>query len=146
MHSCCCFNLVVFKSFMTPWTVAHKAPLSMIFPRQEYWSGLSFPSPGDPPNPGTEPVSLVLAGGFFTVEPPGKPMYQHHVILEYFHHLFRRNFLPISSLSMPSFSKPLANTNKLFCVEFAYSGHFLSIESDNRWLFVPGLFSRSIIL
>ena len=40
-----------------PWTVAHQAPLSMGFPRQEYWSGLSFPSPGDLPDPGIEPMS-----------------------------------------------------------------------------------------
>ena len=43
-----------------------RAPLSMGFSRQEHWSGLTFPSPGDLPNPGIEPVSLVLAGGFFT--------------------------------------------------------------------------------
>ena len=42
------------RLFVTPWTVAHQAPLSMGFPRQEYWSGLSFPTPGDLPNPGTE--------------------------------------------------------------------------------------------
>ena len=51
--------------------VAHQAPLSMEFPRQEYWSGLSFPT-----NPGIEPLSLVspaLAGRFFTTAPPGKP-------------------------------------------------------------------------
>jgi len=42
------------------------------FPRQEYWRGLPFPSPGDLPNPGMEPVSLALAGGFFTAEPLGK--------------------------------------------------------------------------
>ena len=54
---------------MTPWSVAPEAPLSMGFPRQEYWSGLSFPSPGDLPNPETEPTSPVLAGGFFTTEP-----------------------------------------------------------------------------
>ena len=62
--------------FVTPWTEACQAPLSMGFPRQEYWSGLPFPPPGDLPNPGTEPKSLVppaLAGGFFTTEPPGKP-------------------------------------------------------------------------
>ena len=46
--------------FATPWTVAHQAPLSMGFPRQEYWSGLSFPSPRDPPNPGIEPMSPAL--------------------------------------------------------------------------------------
>ena len=52
----------------TPWTVAHQAPLSLEFSRQEYYSGLPFPSPGDLPYPGIEPMSLVspaLAGGFF---------------------------------------------------------------------------------
>ena len=58
----------------TPWTIAYQAPLSMGFFRQEYWSGLPFPSPGDLPDPGIESASLVLAGGFFTIEPPGKPM------------------------------------------------------------------------
>ena len=55
--------------FVTPWTVAHQAPLSMGFSRQEYWSGLPGPFPGDLPDPGIEPTSLVspaLAGGFFT--------------------------------------------------------------------------------
>ena len=60
-------------SFVTPWTVAHQAPLSMGFPRQEYWSGFPFPSPGDLPYPGIEPRSPALAGRFFTTEPPGKP-------------------------------------------------------------------------
>ena len=53
----------------TPWTVARQAPLSMGFSRQEYWSGLPCPPPGDLPNPGIEPVSLTspaLAGRFFT--------------------------------------------------------------------------------
>ena len=58
----------------TPWTVACQAPLSMGFSRQEYWSGLPFPSPRDHPNPGYEPMSPALAGGFFTTEPPGKPL------------------------------------------------------------------------
>ena len=57
--------------FATPWTVAYQAPPSMRFSRQEHWSGLPFPSPGDLPYPGIEPVSLALAGGFFTTEPPG---------------------------------------------------------------------------
>jgi len=56
--------------FATPWTVAHQAPLSMEFPRQEYWSGLPFPSPGDLPDPGIELVFPALAGGIFTTEPP----------------------------------------------------------------------------
>ena len=52
-------------------------PLSMGFPRQEYWSGVPFSSPGDLPNPGIEPVSPALAGGFFTTEPLGKPHQQN---------------------------------------------------------------------
>ena len=62
--------------FATPWTATHQAPLSMRFPRQEYWSGLSFSSPGTLPNPGIKPTSQVspaLAGRFFTTEPPGEP-------------------------------------------------------------------------
>ena len=54
---------------MTTWTVARQAPLSMGFSRQEHWGGLPFPSPGDLPDPGIEPVSLVppaLASEFFT--------------------------------------------------------------------------------
>ena len=63
--------------FATPWTLARQAPLPMEFPRQEYWSGLPFPSPGDLSKPGIEPVSLAspaLAGRFFTTEPQGKPI------------------------------------------------------------------------
>ena len=60
-------------SFETPWTTAHQAPLSMGFPRQQYWSGLSFPSPRDLSNPRIEPTSLALAGRFFTTQPPGMP-------------------------------------------------------------------------
>ena len=58
----------------TPWTVAHQAPLSMGFSRQEYWSGLPFPSPGYISHPGIKPgflASLALAGGFFTIESNG---------------------------------------------------------------------------
>ena len=64
--------------FATPWTVAHQAPLSLGFSRQEYWSGLQFLSPRDLPDPGIKPMSLAslaLAGSFFTTEPPGKPVY-----------------------------------------------------------------------
>ena len=56
-----------------PWTVAYQAPLTMGFPRQEYWSWLPFPSLGDIPDPGIGPTSPELAGGFFTAELPGKP-------------------------------------------------------------------------
>jgi len=60
----------------TSWTVAHQDSLSKGFSRQEYWSGLPFPTPGDLPDPGIESMSLespALAGGFFTTRPPGKP-------------------------------------------------------------------------
>ena len=60
-------------SFVTPWTVAHQAPLSMGFARQEHWSGLPFPSPGDLPDPAIKAVSPALAGRFFTPGPPGSP-------------------------------------------------------------------------
>ena len=62
--------------FATLWTVAHQAPLSIGFPRQEYWSGLPFHPPRDLPDPGIETMSFVspaLAGGFFTMEAPEKP-------------------------------------------------------------------------
>ena len=57
----------------TLWTVARQAPLAMGFSRQEYWSGLPFPSLGDLPDTGIEPVTPAFAGRFFTTEPPGKP-------------------------------------------------------------------------
>ena len=55
---------LVSDSFATPWTVARQAPLSMGFPKQEYWSGLPFPPPENLPNSSTKSVSLALAGGF----------------------------------------------------------------------------------
>ena len=61
--------------FVTPWTVAHQAPLSMGFPRQEYWSGLLFPSQGDLTNPGIKPLSLTspaLQAYYFITVAPGK--------------------------------------------------------------------------
>ena len=66
-------------SFVTPWTVACQAFLSVGFSRQEYWSGLPFPPPGDLPDPGMEPVSPALEGGFFTAESPGKPQREHSI-------------------------------------------------------------------
>ena len=74
IYNVCALSRV--QLFVAPWAVAHQAPLSMEFSRQEYWSGLSFPTPGDLPDPGVEPESLsscALAGGFFTTVPPWKP-------------------------------------------------------------------------
>ena len=64
---------VLSDSFPTPWSIAHQAPPSMRFPRQEYWNELQFPSPGDLPNSGIEPTSPAMAGRFFTTEPPVNP-------------------------------------------------------------------------
>ena len=61
------------RLFVTTWTVAYQAPQSVEFSRQEYWSGLPFPSPGDLPNPGTEPRSLTLQADALPSEPPGNP-------------------------------------------------------------------------
>ena len=61
--------------FATLWTIAGQASLSMGFSRQEYWSGVPFPSPGDFPNPGIKPRCPALAGGFFTTVPCRKPTY-----------------------------------------------------------------------
>ena len=82
MHVCVCECVfVVFShsavsdSFVTPWTVACQAPLSVEFARQEYWNALPLLPLGDLPNPGvgpTSPVSLALADRFFTTAPPGK--------------------------------------------------------------------------
>ena len=70
---------VTSSSFVTPWTVAHQAPLSMGFPRREYWRGLPFPSSEYLPDPGIEPLSLALADEFFATEPPGKPTEIIHI-------------------------------------------------------------------
>ena len=92
--------------FATSWSIAHQAPLSVGFSRQEYWSGLPFPSPGDLPNPGIEPRSPALQADALTSEPPGKGLfrwvsYSHQVakVLEFqlqhqsFQWIFRTDFL-----------------------------------------------------
>ena len=72
-----CIALISFyfqPTFATIWTVAHQAPLSMGFSRQECWSGWPLPPPGELPIPGIEPKFSALVGRFFTTEPPGKPL------------------------------------------------------------------------
>ena len=64
-------SLSLVQLFATSWTVARQAPLSIGFSRQEYWSGLPFPSPGDLPNPGIEPGSPALQADALSSEPPG---------------------------------------------------------------------------
>ena len=74
--------------FVTPWTVARHAPLSMEFSRQEYQNGLSFSSAGDLLDSGIKSAFPALAGGFFTTEPPGKPMCLHIFLYK------GKNFVP----------------------------------------------------
>ena len=65
------------RLFVTPWTVVHQAPLSMEIPRQKYWTGFPFSTPGGLLNPEIKPASPVspaLAGQFLTAEPPGKSL------------------------------------------------------------------------
>ena len=62
------------RLFVTPWTVVYQAPPSTRFSRQEYWSGLPFPSPGHLPNPGIKPGSPALQADALMSEPPGKPL------------------------------------------------------------------------
>ena len=88
--------------FATPWTVAYQAPASMGFSRQECWSRLPFPSPGDLPNPGIEPQSPTLRADALPSEPPGKPK----VVIE--------AVVVMSTLnSTPSYNN---HTAKLICV------------------------------
>ena len=81
------FMLSHFQLFATLWTVALQTPLFMGFPRQEYWSGVSFPSPGDLPDPGIEPVSLTfpaLTGGFFTTSSTWEAKHILHLLRLYY--------------------------------------------------------------
>ena len=72
---------VVFDSFVTPWTVAVQAPLSMGFSRQEYWSGLSFLSLGDLPDPAIKPQTPALQAESLPSESPGKPRNCIHICI-----------------------------------------------------------------
>ena len=82
VFSCMCAQSCLL--FSTLRTVAHQAPLFMEFSRQEYWSGLPFPSPGDLPDPRIKPMSPAfpaLAGRFFSTTPPGKPIFFYVLVL-----------------------------------------------------------------
>ena len=120
------------RLFVTPWTVACQAPPSMGFSRQEYWSGVPFPSPGDLPNPGMEPGSPALQAGSLLSELPGKPYFQ-------FMRIHLKSPLPslliLSFFSVPfhldiSLSQPSAN--KIFFFDISIS---LSQPSANKIFF-----------
>ena len=77
-------SLSCVRLFATPWTIAHQAPPSMGFSRQEYWSGLPFPSPGDLPDPGIEPGSPALQADPLTSKPAGKPLQCYSYVQYYY--------------------------------------------------------------
>ena len=80
----------------TPWTVAHQAPLSMGFPKQEYWGGLPFPSPGDLPDPGIKPRSPALQADSLPTKLWGKP--QRKNMERYF--FWNNSYLDTSQLTL----------------------------------------------
>ena len=94
--------------FMTPWTVAYEAPPTMRFSRQEYWSGLPFPSPGDLPNPGIEPWCPALQADALPSESPRKPNEEKpdtksHVLYDFIsivHLPFMDKFIDTESISV----------------------------------------------
>ena len=93
-YSCYCSFTKSCPTLCDPMTIACQAPLSMGFPRQEYWSGLTFPSPGDFPYPGIEPVSPALAGKFFTTEPTREaPILSHPEVKIKFRVILTQNAL-----------------------------------------------------
>ena len=97
-HACVvsCFNRV--QLFVTLWTVACQAPLSLEFPRQEYWSGLPCPPLGDLPNPGIKPESPAWQADSSPTEPPGKTrQVLSHYISCFFCPLRERTFGPATS-------------------------------------------------
>ena len=107
-YSCCVCMPSHVPLFATPWIVACQAPLSMGLPRQEYWSGLLFPSPADLRDPKIKPTSLVspaLAGRFFGTVPPGEP--------------------PVGTLTRGSEGQPGHNPGPLVCLCAARPSPFL---------------------
>ena len=113
---------VVSDSSVTPWGVAHQAPLSAGFSRQGYWTGLSFPPPGHLPTPGIEPGAPALAGGFFTTEPTSEQL-QMNMRLPVAGHSQRRKTKTLQ-LTSPALSLPFAlhpAASAPFCLCFSSS-------------------------
>ena len=87
MYMCMCQSFSHIQLFAVPRTVNCQAPLSIEISRQEYWSGLPFPSPGDLPNPGIEPGSPTLQADTIPSEPPGKPRTLPVIIIQLLSHV-----------------------------------------------------------
>ena len=131
----CVHHSVVSDPLQTPWTVAKQAPLSMRFLRQEYWSGLPLLPPGDLPDPGMEPMSLVspaMAGRFFTTEPPEKPSISPKGNSTSILHTFKNKWLQVVKffsfyqylVSLPQCSFPSINSPHCFSAKLFYTFTF----------------------
>ena len=145
--SCICFFVIL-------WTVARQAPLSMEFSRQEYWSGLPFPPPGDLSNPATEPESLscpALAGRFFTTEPPVN--WNLLLIINMFNAIFRNahvfisHILVIKLILLERESKRLRNSYFTILYTILLVPSTLNMKVDNMCLqwYYTDLFWRSTV-
>ena len=129
----CCANLLQScPTLVTPWTVAHQAPLSMEFSRQEHWDGSPFPPPGDLPNPGIKPMpptSPALASRFFTTSPKslvlGSVLFSCSVVSN----SFRHNRLQHARLPCPSPSRCLIKLMSIESVMPSNPSHPLSSPS-----------------
>ena len=120
-HGILLFSRLVTKSlsvqlFVTPWTVACQAPLSMKLSRHECWSGLPFPSPGDLPKPGIEPTSPALAGRFLITEPPRKPTKEYYSPIKKDKLLIHENNLTQCPENYAQWKKKPIPQNYVLCV------------------------------
>ena len=119
--------------FVTPWTVVYQAPPSMEFSRQEYWSGVPFPSPGDLPNQGIEPMSPTLQTDVLPSELPGKPLV---CVIPY---KLNSSKFGASRLKLPCYCRYFCPNVNLF----ARMIHFSPSVSSS--LFSSVQFSRSVV-
>ena len=112
LSMCAVLRHSVMSDSETSWTVAHQAPLSMGFSRQEYWSGLPYPSPRNLPNPGIEPKSPMLQADSSLSEPSGKPVTS---LIPIKARLFRCNCC--TEWKIPEWKNPIASSSHLYQVD-----------------------------
>ena len=99
LYACCCLLTRLSLTVCDSWTAASQTPLSMRFPRQEYWSGLQLPPPEDLHDPRTEPTFPALAGRFFITEPTWKPSFECSCPVFTVPHIGETVFFPLCILS-----------------------------------------------
>ena len=116
--------------FLFPGTVAHQAPLSLGFPRQEYWNGLPFPSPGDLPDPGIEPAFLAFIhwqlDSLPTEPPPGKPLYILYMYSNISNNSFDNNCHKIKLFLLTQFAVYFSSFFGVCSVVYSILGHLFS--------------------